>query len=69
MATLSERVKAVAQSLIVAVGATAAVSATDVRSAADRLQKDYAQYTVTDVRTRVANEIKQSHRPGISGSV
>jgi hypothetical protein len=69
MASYAQRVKAVAQALIATVGAAVAVNSTDVRTAAAQLHKEYAEYSEVDIRAKVASEIKQVHRPGISGSV
>ena len=69
MANLTDRVKAVAQSLITAAGMTHAVAATDIRSQAEALHRDFAEYSRVDISTKIASEIKQRHSPGISGTV
>ncbi|OBB88653.1 hypothetical protein A5779_00070 [Mycolicibacterium peregrinum] len=69
MATLADRVKATAQSLIAAAGMTHAVAATDIKSSAEALHRQFAEYSKVDISTKIASEIKKSHRPGISGSI
>lgn len=69
MATLADRVKAVAQSLITTAGMTSAVAATDIKSQAEALHRQFAEYSKVDISTKIASEIKKSHRPGISGSL
>lgn len=69
MATLADRVKAVAQSLITTAGMTSAVAATDINRQAEALHRQFAEYSKIDISTKIASEIKKSHRPGISGSV
>lgn len=69
MASLTERVKAVAQTLIATAGLTHAVAATDVRSQAEALHREFAEYSKVDISTKIASEIRQRHTPGISGSV
>lgn len=69
MASLQDRVKAVAQALITAVSMTHAVMATDINAQARALHKDFGQYSQADIASRIASEIKQNHKPGISGSL
>lgn len=69
MADLTTRVKAVAQALITAASMTHAVAATDIRSQAEALHREFAEYSKVDISKRIASEIKQRHTPGISGSV
>ncbi|MET0994389.1 MAG: hypothetical protein ABWY20_10020 [Mycobacterium sp.] len=69
MATINDRVKAVAQALITTAGMTHAVATSDIRSAADALHRQFAEYSKVDISTRIANEIKKTHNPGTSGSL
>lgn len=69
MATLADRVSAVAKSLIAAAGMAHAVAATDIKSAAEALHRQYAEYSQVDITTKIASEIKRTHNPGISGSL
>ncbi|MGP4996038.1 hypothetical protein [Glutamicibacter ardleyensis] len=69
MANLSAQIKAVAQSLIATVGMTAAVASTDIRSQAGALHKQYAEYTQIQIANKISDEIKKTHRPGVSGSL
>lgn len=67
--SLTSRIGAAARALITAAGMTTAVAATDIKSAAEALNRQYAEYSKVDISTRIAAEIKKTHRPGISGSV
>ncbi len=69
MASISDRVRAVAESLIVAVGMTHAVMVTDIQSHAAKLHQEFGEYSQRDISQRIASEIKKTHRPGISGSI
>lgn len=69
MATIADRVKAVAQALIATAGMTHAVATTDIRNAADSLHRQFAEYSKVDISTRIESEIKKTHRPGTSGSL
>lgn len=69
MASISDRVKAVANSLIAAVAMSHAVASTDIVSQARVLQRDYGEYTVQQISSKIKDEITKSHRPGVSGSV
>ena len=69
MASLPERAKAIAQVLITTAGMGTAVAAADINRQAEVLQKQYAQYSLVDIKNKISDEIKKTHRPGISGSL
>lgn len=69
MASIADRIKAVAQALISTAGMTHAVATTDIRSAADVLHREFAEYSKVDISTRIASEIRKTHSPGTSGSL
>lgn len=69
MASLTDRVKAVAQTLIAVAGMTNAVSATDIRSKADLLHREHAEYSKVQIANKISDEIKRRHNPGVSGSL
>lgn len=69
MAKFEDRVKAVANALIATVSMTTAVAVTDITSAATKLHGEYGDYSANHIRTKIADEIKKTHRPGISGSL
>ncbi len=69
MADLNEQVRAAAQALIAAAGMFTAVQATDIRSRAEVLHREYGLYSKVHISEKIAAEIKQRHNPGISGSV
>jgi hypothetical protein len=69
MATLGERVKQVAEGLIVAAAFGQAVAAADIKSQAQQLQSNYADYSQHQISEKIAAEIKKSYNPGISGSL
>ena len=69
MATLGEKVKLTAEALITAAAFGQAILATDIRSQAQQLQSNYADYSQAQISEKIAAEIKKSYRPGISGSV
>lgn len=69
MVSLTDRVKAVAQTLIATAGLTHAVAATDIRSQAEALHRDFAEYSKVQISEKIAAELKQRHNAGISGSV
>jgi hypothetical protein len=62
MATLGE-------GLIVAAAFGQAVAAADIKSQAQQLQSNYADYSQHQISEKIAAEIKKSYNPGISGSL
>jgi hypothetical protein len=69
MSDLSSRILSSAKALILAAGAAHAVAATDIRSQADVIVKNYSQYSRDQIANKISDEIKKSHTPGVSGSV
>lgn len=72
MATLGDRVKLVAQGLILAAGTAQAVYATQIQSHAEKLYAEYSDHSdvqLNRIKQDIADEIKKRHSPGISGSV
>lgn len=69
MATLAEKVKLAAQALVTAAAFGQAVAATDIKSQAQQLHSNYADYSERQISEKIAAEIKKSYSPGISGSL
>lgn len=69
MASMTDRVIAIARALIATAGMTSAVAATDIRSQAEALHREYAEYSTIQISNKIADEIKKRHSPGISGTV
>lgn len=69
MASFGDRVKAVANSLIATAGMTSAVAATDIRSQAEALHREFAEYSKVEIGRRISDEIRKSHDKGVSGTV
>jgi len=69
MSDLTSRVYSTARALILAAGVAHAVAATDIRSQADVIVKGYSQYSRDQIANKISDEIKKSHRPGVSGSI
>lgn len=69
MSDLSSRIVSTAKALILAAGAAHAVAATDIRSQADTIAKNYSEYTVQQIANKISDEVKKTHQAGVSGSV
>jgi hypothetical protein len=67
MASLPDRVVAVAQALIASVGMTHAVATTDIAKQAEALHRQYAEYSKVEIQEKISNQIKKTHQPGVSG--
>src|SRR5690606_38306425 len=69
MASLQDRVIAVAQALIAAAAMSHAVTATDIKSRAELLHKEYGEYSKIQISNKIADEVKKRYSPGVSGSI
>jgi hypothetical protein len=69
MASLSDRVIAVARSLVTAAAMSSAVASTDIVNQARVLHRDYGEYTVQQISNKIKDEIVKTHRPGVNGTV
>ena len=67
MASLQDRVVAVAQALITSVGMTQAVATTDIAKQAEALHRQYAEYSRVEIQQKISDQIKKTHQPGVSG--
>lgn len=69
MSDLNSRIVSTAKALILAAAAGHAVAATDIRSQADVIVKGYSGYSTNQIANKISDEIKKTHRPGVSGSI
>jgi hypothetical protein len=69
MATLTDRISAVAKTLVTAAGMFVAINSTDIQSHARQLNKEFGQYSQSQIANKIADEIKKTHTPGIHGSL
>lgn len=69
MSDLNKKIIETAKSLILAAAAGHAVAATDIRSQAEVIVKHYSQYSSYQIANKISDEIKKTHRPGVSGSI
>lgn len=69
MSDIANKIFTTAKALIVAAGTAHAVAATDIRSQADVIAKNYSSYSANQIANKIADEIKKTHNPGVSGSI